>query len=131
MSYPGQDEQSLAHLSAEEKSGVFFVNIKNKTELYQSYMPFITGGAIFIQTEKEYSLGDEVFLLVKLMEEPEKYPIAGVVAWITPKCAQGGRASGIGVRFASGEDEESEEVRNKIETYLAGALQSERHTDTM
>lgn len=120
------DKSSAA--AGQEKSGVFFVNIKDKAGLYQSYMPFIEDGALFVHTDKAYQLGDEVFLLVKLMDEVEKYPIAGTVAWVTPKCAQGGRASGIGVKFIG---EEALEVRNKIETYLAGALQSERHTDTM
>lgn len=122
------DDKLAGHLKAEEKGGVFFVNINTKGELYQSYMPFINGGAIFIQTDKEYSLGDEVFMLAKLMDETEKFPAAGEVVWVTPKCAQGGRVAGIGVRFTS---EDSQELRNKIETYLAGSLQSERHTDTM
>lgn len=111
-----------------ESSGVFFVNIKDKLELYNIYMPFIAGGALFVHTDKQCRLGDEVFLLVKLLDEPEKYPIAGKVIWVTPNCAQGGRAPGIGVQFVG---DEGQEVRNKIETYLAATLQSDRHTDTM
>lgn len=112
----------------DEKSGVFFVNIKDKNELYHAYMPYIQGGALFIQTDKDFNIGEEVFLLIKLMDEPEKFPVAGEVIWITPKCAQGGRAAGIGVKFLS---DDADELRGKIETYLAGALLSERHTDTM
>ena len=41
---------------------------------------------------------------------------------------QGYRATGIGVQFS---DEDNGVARNKIETYLAGALESEHSTHTM
>ncbi|MFX5808976.1 PilZ domain-containing protein, partial [Acinetobacter baumannii] len=84
--------------------------------------PFIRNGGLFIPTNKNYKLGDEVFMLLNLMEEPEKIPVAGTVVWITPKGAQGTRAAGIGVQFNDGDNT----ARNKIETYLAGALKSDR-----
>ena len=93
--------------------------------LYAAYMPFIRNGGLFIPTNKNYKLGDEVFMLLNLMEEPEKIPVAGKVVWITPKGAQGNRAAGIGVQFNDGDNT----ARNKIETYLAGALKSDRPTD--
>ena len=111
-----------------DSSGVFFVNVKDKEELYRLYMPYIVDGGIFVRTEKDYKLGDEVFLLVKLLDDPEKYPIAGRVVWITPSCAQGGRASGIGVQLVG---TEGMEVRNKIDTYLAGMQADDRSSDTM
>ncbi|MBB72506.1 MAG: pilus assembly protein PilZ [Legionellales bacterium] len=112
----------------EDKSSVFFINLKGKDDLYHAYMPYIMGGGLFIQTEKIYTLGDEVFILLKLMDDPEKYTIAGRIVWITPKAAQGGRPAGIGVQFVG---EDTQDIRNKIETLLAGALQSDRTTDTM
>lgn len=122
------DINSIVPEDLPEKSGVFFIHFKDKTELFNSYMPYISGGALFVRTDRHCNLGEEIFLLIKLLDEGEKYPVAGEVVWITPKCAQGGRAAGIGVKFVG---DESVEVHNKIETYLAGALQSERHTDTM
>ena len=122
------EESNLEQGGTSEKSGVFFVNIPTKAELYRAYMPFVLGGGLFIPTNRDFGLGDEVFMLVNLMGEPEKIPVAGEVVWLTPKCAQGGREAGIGVRF-TGDD--GDEVRNKIETYLAGALNSENHTDTI
>ena len=62
-------------------------------------------------------------MLLNLMEEPEKIPVAGKVVWIT-KGAQGNRAAGIGVQFNDGDNT----ARNKIETHLAGALKSDRPT---
>jgi len=92
-----------------------------------AFMPFIKNGGLFIPTNKSYKLGDEVFMLLNLMDEPEKIPVAGKVVWITPKGAQGSRAAGIGVQFNEGDNT----ARNKIETYLAGALKSDRPTHTM
>jgi type IV pilus assembly protein PilZ len=108
-------------------SSVFFVNILDKNQLIHLYMPFITNGGLFVKTDKNYQLGDEVFLLVKLIDEPEKYTIAGKVAWITPPNAQAGRPAGIGVQFGP----DAAALRAKIETYLAGALNADRQTDTM
>ena len=66
-------------------------------------------------------------MLLNLMDEVEKIPVAGRVVWVTPKGAQGNRASGVGVQF----NDPDNIARNRIETYLAGALQSDRHTHTM
>lgn len=109
------------------KSGILSLTIKDKAVLYAAYMPFIVNGGLFIPTSKQYRLGDEVFLLLTLMEEPEKIPVAGKVVWITPRGAGGTRAAGIGVQF----NDEGDMARKKIETYLAGALQSDRPTHTM
>ena len=108
------------------RNGILSLTIKDKSVLYAAYMPFIRNGGLFIPTNKNYKLGDEVFMLLNLMEEPEKIPVAGKVVWITPKGAQGNRAAGIGVQFNDGDNT----ARNKIETYLAGALKSDRPTHT-
>tara|TARA_Y100000815_G_scaffold261950_1_gene274806 strand:+ start:4294 stop:4653 length:360 start_codon:yes stop_codon:yes gene_type:complete len=112
---------------ARKNNNIFFLHIKDKNELYQAYMPYVVNGGLFVKTNKTYHLGDKVFLMVKLLDEPEKFTIAGTVVWITPSCAQGGKPSGIGVQFTS---EESVEFKKQIETYLAGALDSERFTET-
>jgi type IV pilus assembly protein PilZ len=65
--------------------------------------------------------------LLSLMDEAEKIPVAGKVVWVTPKGAQGNRAAGIGVQFS---DQDNTAV-NKIETYLAGMLSSDKPTHTM
>lgn len=109
------------------RSGIMTLTIKDKAVLYAAYMPFIRNGGLFIPTQKNQKMGDEVFLLLNLMDEPEKIPVAGKVVWVTPKGAQGNRQAGIGVQF-NGEDETA---RNKIEAYLAGSLNSDRPTHTM
>jgi len=111
-----------------QRQGILSLTIKDKSALYAAYMPFVKNGGLFIPTPKVYKVGDEVFMLLTLMEEAEKIPIAGKIVWITPIGAQGNRASGIGVQFS---DQDKGTARNKIETYLAGALKADRPTHTM
>lgn len=110
------------------RQGILSLTIKDKSALYAAYMPFIKGGGLFIPTKKSYQIGDEVFMLLTLMDDTEKLPVAGKIVWITPPGAQGNRAAGIGVQFS---DQDDGIARNKIEGYLAGALESDRPTHTM
>lgn len=111
------------------RQGILSLAIKDKASLYNAYMPFIKGGGIFVPTAKRYAIGDEVFLLLTLMEDKDRLPVAGKVVWITPPGAQGNRVAGIGVQFA--ESTEAETVKGKIETHLAGTLDSDKPTHTM
>ena len=110
------------------RQGILSLTIKDKSALYAAYMPFVKGGGLFIPTKKSYMLGDEVFMLLTLMEETDKIPVAGKIIWITPVGAEGNRAAGIGVQFS---DQDGGMARNKIEGYLAGALKSDKPTHTM
>ncbi|HBL86021.1 MAG TPA: pilus assembly protein PilZ, partial [Alcanivorax sp.] len=103
------------------------LSIKDKAALYSAYMPFVTNGGLFVATDKNYKLGEEIFLLLNIMDEPEKIPVAGKVVWITPQGAQGNRSAGIGVQFSDQDDT----ARRTIENHLAGSLQSDRPTHTM
>jgi type IV pilus assembly protein PilZ len=110
------------------RQGILSAAIKNKNDLYAAYMPFVKNGGLFIPTNKSYQLGDDVFILLSFMDDPEKLPVAGRVVWIGPAGAQGGRVAGIGVQFS---DIDKGRARNRIETYLAGMLNSEQPTYTM
>jgi type IV pilus assembly protein PilZ len=115
--------------AAGPRQSILSVVINDKAALRQSYMPFVKNGGLFVPTKNTYSLGNEVFVLLTLMDEREKLPFAGRVVWITPKGAQGNRPPGIGVQFHN--DQTGNAVRNKIETYLGGALKSDLPTYTM
>ena len=108
--------------------GILTLTIKEKQALYLAYMPFIKNGGLFIPTSKSYKLGDEVFILLTLMDNNERLPVAGKVIWVTPKGAQNKRHEGIGVQFS---DQDGGETQKKVETLLAGALNSDRPTHTM
>ena len=86
--------------SPSNKPGLLTLTIKDKSALYLAYMPFVKNGGLFIPTNSNYRLGDEVFMLLNLMGEEEKLPVAGRVIWMTPKGAQGKRTAGIGVQFS-------------------------------
>ena len=101
--------------------------IRDKSALYAAYMPFIKNGGLFIPTAKKYKIGDEVFLLLTLMDSKEKLPVAGRVVWITPVCAQGNKSACIGVHFS---ELDNGATRTKIETQLAAARQSDANTHT-
>ena len=114
-------------MSEGTRQGILSLTITDKAVLYAAYMPFLQNGGLFVPTSKEYSIVDDIFMLLTLMEEPEKIPIAGRVVWITPAGAQGNRQAGIGVQFS----EQDAAANAKIENHLGGALNSERHTHTM
>ncbi len=110
------------------RPGVLSLVIKDRNALYTAYMPFLKGGGLFIPSNRPYKLGDEIFMLLTLMDSKEKIPVAGHVVWVTPEGASRGRAAGIGIQFSA---KDAEVARTKIETLLIGQLQSDRPTHTM
>jgi len=110
------------------KKGILSCKIKDVTELHKLYMPYIENGGVFVKTKNQYSLGDDVFLLLSLMGE-EKFPVTGKVVWITPFGAGGMKQAGIGVQFA--ENSDMDQARTKIETMLAPYKGDHLPTQTM
>jgi type IV pilus assembly protein PilZ len=110
------------------KPGVLSLAIKEKSALYAAYMPYVKGGGLFIPTNKNFKIGEEVFMLLSLVDDPMKLKVIGKVIWITP-VAQASRPQGIGVQFS--EKDGGVEVKNKIEAILGGALKANRPTHTM
>ena len=110
------------------RPGMLSLSIKDKSSLYAAYMPYVKNGGLFIPTSKKYKLGDEVFMLLSLMDDGDRLPVAGKIIWISPEGANGNRATGVGVQFSS---QDKGATRGKIETHLAGSLKSDRVTHTM
>lgn len=111
------------------RPSVIQLAIKEKAALYAAYIPAFTEGGVFIPSAKDYKLGDDVYVLITLPEDPQRYPVAGKVAWITPAKAAGNRTQGIGIRFPT--DEKSKLLKIKIEQLLGAHLGSERPTQTI
>lgn len=111
------------------RPSVIQLSIKEKAALYAAYIPLFAEGGIFIPSSREYRLGEDVYVLLSLPDDPQRYPVAGKVAWITPAKAQGGRTHGVGVRFPA--DEKSRQLKNKIEEVLGSLLASDRSTHTI
>jgi type IV pilus assembly protein PilZ len=111
------------------RPGAISLNIKEKSILYAAYMPYIKGGGVFIPTARTYRLGDEIFMLISLMDDPTKLPVAGKVVWVTPPGCHGNRVQGVGVQFR--DDESGVLVRGRIEALLSGQIGLNRPTHTL
>lgn len=111
------------------RPGVFTLVIRSKSALYAAWMPLLKHGGIFLPSNRSHSLGEEVLILLTLLDDPNKIPLQGTVAWINPAHSAGNRPQGIGVQLHDGEV--ARELRKKVEGLLAGALQSSRPTHTI
>ncbi|MBS1187263.1 MAG: pilus assembly protein PilZ [Burkholderiaceae bacterium] len=111
------------------RPSVLSLAIRERSALYSAYMPFLKNGGIFVPTSRPFKIGDEVFLLLDLMDEPAKFQIAGTIVWVTPAGASHGKVQGIGIHFP--EDETGTRVRLTIEKHLGSALTSSRPTHTL
>ena len=114
--------------SINNKASVLWLDIKEKASLHLAYMPFIDRGGIFIPTSKPYKIGDEIFMLLNLLDDPVKTNLAGKVVWVNP-VAQAGKPQGIGVQFNN--DANGLALKNKIEVLLGGLISSNRPTHTI
>ena len=111
------------------RPGVFTLVIRSKAALYAAWIPLLKGGGVFLPSTRAHTLGEEILVLLTLLDDPNKIPLQGSVAWINPAHSTGNRPQGIGVQLA--DSEAGRELRKKVEGLLAGALQSSRPTHTL
>ena len=113
------EARSPAPPAAASRPSVIQLVFREKAALYAAYMPLLTDGGLFVPTTRDYKLGEDIYLLLTLPEDPQRYPVAGKVAWVTPANASGGRTQGVGVRFPG--DEKTRLLKLRIEEipYLA------------
>ncbi|ODS99095.1 MAG: pilus assembly protein PilZ [Lautropia sp. SCN 69-89] len=114
--------------NASARPGVVQLAIREKAALYAAYMPFIDGGGLFVPTTRSVNLGDELYLILSLMDDPNKLSVTGKVVWITPTGTPG-RQQGLGVQFAK--DDAGAQARARIENLLGGVLKANRPTHTI
>jgi len=119
---------ALAPASSARPSVIQLV-FRDKTALYAAYIPVMSEGGLFVPTTREYRLGDDIYLLLTLPDDPQRYPVAGKVGWITPANASGGRTQGVGVRFPA--DEKTRALKLKIEEILGTTVSSSKPTQTL
>ncbi|HET7730123.1 MAG TPA: PilZ domain-containing protein [Usitatibacter sp.] len=112
-----------------QRPGVFTLVIRSKAALYAAWIPLLRGGGIFLPSNKSHHLGEEVLILLSLLDDPNKIPLQGHVAWINPAHSAGNRPQGIGVQLS--DSEVARELKRKVEGLLASALQSSRPTHTI
>ena len=102
---------------------------REKTALYAAYMPALVEGGVFVPTTRAYKLGDDIYLLLSLPDDPQRYPVAGKVVWLTPANASGGRTQGVGVAFPN--DDKTRLLKSKIEELLGTSISSSKPTQTI
>jgi len=119
---------SGASAAAGARPSVMQLVFKEKGALYAAYIPGFQDGGLFVPTNRDYKLGDDVYLLLSLPEDNQRYPVAGKVAWITPPNAPGGRTQGVGVRFPN--DEKTRLIKLRIEEILGTQISSSKPTQT-
>ena len=118
-----------AQLASASRPTVIQLVFREKGALYAAYMPLLHEGGLFVPTTRDYRLGDDIYLLLSLPDDPQRYPVAGKVTWITPANASGGRTQGVGVRFPN--DEKARLLRSRIEEALGTAISSAKPTQTI
>ncbi len=112
----------------ERRSHILSLVIKDRQALQAAYMPFIKHGGLFVPTSTTYRLGDELFLLVQLLDQPERIPVAGQVVWVTPPGAEGNRVAGVGIQFNV---QDKNTIRQAFEQYLPVGTDAHRPTHTL
>ncbi len=102
---------------------------REKGALYAAYVPLFSEGGLFVPSTRDYQLGDDIYLLLSLPGDPQRYPVAGKVGWLTPANTPGGRTQGVGVRFPS--DDKTRQLKARIEEILGTSMQSSKPTQTI
>jgi type IV pilus assembly protein PilZ len=120
---------ALGPANSPARPSVIQLVFREKGALYAAYIPLFNEGGLFVPTTRDYKLGDDIYLLLSLPEDPQRYPVAGKVGWITPANASGGRTQGVGVRFPT--DEKTRALKVKIEEMLGTMIQSAKPTQTI
>ncbi len=115
--------------AASARPAVIQLVFREKGALYAAYMPFLSDGGLFVPTTRDYKLGEDIYLLLSLPDDPQRFPVAGKVAWMTPVNASGGRTQGVGVRFPN--DDKSKQLKAKIEEALGTSISSSKPTQTL
>lgn len=124
---PGRPPAAAPASSA--RPSVIQLVFREKSALYAAYMPLLTDGGLFVPTTRDYRLGEDIYLLLTLPDDPQRFPVAGKVAWLTPANASGGRTQGVGVRFPG--DEKTRLLKLKIEEILGTSISSSKPTQTI
>lgn len=126
---PGAGGASGASGAIASRPSVIQLVFREKGALYAAYIPVFTDGGLFVPTTREYRLGEDIYLLLSLPDDPQRFPVAGKVAWLTPPNASGGRTQGVGVRFPN--DDKSRQLKIKIEEVLGTSISSSKPTQTL
>ncbi len=112
----------------EVPSKMMTLKLKDRTTLYNSYMGCFKNGGVFVPTDEAIEMGEEVLLVLEVMENVDKFPLKTLVAWKTPS-ARPNHPKGVGLAFP--DSDVAKRAKAIIENNLAGLLDHPRPTYTI
>lgn len=95
--------------------------------LRNAFISFVKDGGVFVKTEGDFALGEEVQVELSLPDSLEAEPINSKVVWITPLNNQQNTPAGVGLAFV----DDKTKMRQQIERSLSNRLGSVEPTHTM
>lgn len=125
---PGNPAGPATGTGAPQRPNVLSLSIKDQAGLYGAYMPFLTRGGIFVPSNRPFRLGEPVFLVLSLLDRPQKYQVQGTVAWITP-AGTPMKTPGVGVHLP--DDDNGRALKRAVEELLGKTIESGRPTQTL
>ena len=96
------------------------LSIDTKQQALETYLPFVTQGAVLVDRDKALKLSDKVKLTISLPELKKEMHCQGKVVWISARNLQGKTSFGIQCL-----GEEGLTINQTLENYLAGLLSHE------
>jgi len=93
------------------------VSIPRRADLERAYMAWLKRGGLFVPTADQYQLNDQIYLLLSLPGQTERFSVDGEVVWIVPTANDRSMPPGIGVHFSDSDGSRS--LRSVIESLLA------------
>jgi len=115
-------------VGASTRPNVLSLSIKDQAGLHAAYMPFLARGGIFVPSSRPFRLEETVFLVLSLLDRPQRYQIAGQVAWLTPPGTPL-KTPGVGIHFP--DDDNGRNLRRAIEEILGKSIAAGRPTQTL
>lgn len=125
---PGNPAGPATGAGAPQRPNVLSLSIKDQAGLYAAYMPFLTRGGIFVPSNRPFRLGEQVFLVLSLLDRPQKYQVQGTVAWITP-AGTPMKTPGVGIHLP--DDDNGRALKRAVEELLGKTVESGRPTQTL
>lgn len=107
--------------------GIINYPIRDISSLQAAYMPFIRQGGLFIPSNRQVMLGDDIFVVATLPESSSRIPLAGKVIWIFQR-ANAHRPAGFAIQLTG---EEGQKFKDQAEKLLTGLINAERPTYTL
>lgn len=105
-----------------QMGGIIQVNIADRDMLQASYVPFVSGGGLFISSKLPVKLGEERFVLATLPEQAQKIPLTGKVVWINHR-STGIKPQGFAIQLTG---DKGIYYKAEAEKMLAGSMSSAR-----